>query len=327
MAGESRRLVGLLAEPDRLRVVAALSLGAHTPAEVVRATGLDPRAVAAALRRLEAGGLVSTVAGALRLAEAQFAAAARAETPPRAVEDHGVSDPAAAAVLRAFIRNGRLNQMPAARGKRRTVLEHIASTFEPGVRYPERQVDAMLRAWYPDDHVSLRRYLVDEQLLARDAGEYWRTGGWVDVFAASPRREQRVAAYGLAAVGAEVLLTRLARGVHRGLWTLPGGGLVFGERPADAVVRETREETGLDVRVAELLDVDAEQLVFERDGQRVEGHPIRILYRVEVLGGTLGVSEVDGSTAEAAWWRQDVVEEAMLTPFTAAVLRTGRLTG
>jgi ADP-ribose pyrophosphatase YjhB (NUDIX family) len=326
MAGESRRLVGLLAEPDRLRVVAALALGAQTSAEVVRATGLDPRAVAAALRRLETGGLVSTVAGALRLAEEQFAATARAETPSQAAEDHGVSDPAAAAVLRAFIRDGRLTQMPAARGKRRVVLEHLASTFEPGVRYPERQVNAMLRAWYPTDHVSLRRYLVDEQLLARDAGEYWRTGGWVDVFTPPPRREQRVAAYGLAVAGGEVLLTRLARGVHRGLWTLPGGGLDFGERPADAVVRETREETGLDVRVAELLDVDAEQLEFERDGQRVQGHPIRILYRVEVLGGSLGVTEVDGSTDEAAWWRADAVDPAALTPFAATVLHTGRLT-
>jgi hypothetical protein len=56
------------------------------------------------------------------------------------------------------------------------VLEHIAALFEPGVRYPEREVDAILRAWHPD-HAALRRYLVDEQLLARDAGEYWRIGG------------------------------------------------------------------------------------------------------------------------------------------------------
>jgi hypothetical protein len=67
-----------------------------------------------------------------------------------------------------------------ARGKRRVVLEHIVASFEPGVRYPEREVDAVLRAWHPD-HASLRRYLVDEDLLARDAGEYWRTGGYVDI--------------------------------------------------------------------------------------------------------------------------------------------------
>ena len=325
MAGESRRLVGLLAEPDRLRVVAALALGARTPGEVVTATGLPPREAAAALRRLEAGGLVSTVSGQLRLADGQFAEAARAETPPRPTEDYGVSDPATAAVLRAFVRDGKLIHMPAARGKRRVVLEHIASTFEPGVRYPEREINAMLRAWYPDDHVSLRRYLVDETLLAREGGEYWRTGGWVDVFTAPSRREQRVAAYGLAAEGDEVLLTRLSRGVHRGMWTLPGGGLTFGERPADAVIRETREETGLDVRVAELLDVDAERLEFERNGQRIEGHPIRILYRLEILGGDLGVLELGGSTDRAAWWVRDALDPAVLTPFTVAALRTGRL--
>jgi len=179
MADTSRQLVGLLAEPGRLRVVAALALGARSLTEVVRATGLDPRAAAAALRRLESGGLVSSMDGELRLDESRFAAAARAEAPPRQVEDHGVTDPATAAVLRSFLRDGRLVQIPAAHGKRRTVLQHIAAVFEPGVRYPERQVNAMLRAWYPD-YAALRRYLVDEHLLAREAGEYWRVGGWVD---------------------------------------------------------------------------------------------------------------------------------------------------
>jgi len=79
-------------------------------------------------------------------------------------------------VLRAFVRDGRLTSVPAARGKRRVLLEHIAAAFEPGVRYPEKDVDAVLRAWHPD-HAALRRYLVDEQLLAREGGRYWRIGG------------------------------------------------------------------------------------------------------------------------------------------------------
>jgi hypothetical protein len=83
-------------------------------------------------------------------------------------------------VLRAFVRDGRIVQLPAARGKRRVLLEHIAAVFEPGVRYPEREVDATLRAWY-DDHAALRRYLVDEDLMAREAGVYWRTGGFVEL--------------------------------------------------------------------------------------------------------------------------------------------------
>ena len=86
------------------------------------------------------------------------------------------ADAARAAVLRAFIVDAQLVSIPAARGKRRVVLEHIVSGFEPGVRYPEREIDAVLRVWHPD-HAALRRHLVDEDLMARDHGIYWRIGG------------------------------------------------------------------------------------------------------------------------------------------------------
>jgi hypothetical protein len=225
-------LVGLLAGEARLRVVAALVLGARTTGEVRAATGLGPRELAAALHRLGAGGLVSTVDGELRLHAGVFGQAARAAGsagPGRAdpAADHGGSDPRAAAVLRAFAPAGRLVQMPAAASKRRIVLEHIAAAFEPGVRYPEPEVNALLRRWY-DDYASLRRYLVDEGLLARDSGLYWRTGGWVDTGGAAATgstpdgrgqaeagpavREQRLAAYALVEGGDRVLLTRLSRG-------------------------------------------------------------------------------------------------------------------
>jgi ADP-ribose pyrophosphatase YjhB (NUDIX family) len=333
MGDSSRQLVGLLAEPARLQVVAALTLGARSQSGIVAATGLDARTVAAACRRLEAGGLVSTVDGELRLDEAQFGEAARAEAPARPVDDYGATDPVTAAVLRGFLREGRLVRIPAAHGKRRVVLQHIAMVFEPGVRYPERQVNAMLRAWHPD-YASLRRYLVDEQLLARDAGEYWRAGGWVDVEAADAladhpmRRERRVGAYGLCVdESGRVLLVQLAGGRHRGLWTLPGGGIDFGERPVEAVVREVREETGLAVRVGELLDVDTERVVVERNGELVERNPLRILYRVHVVGGALGAHPTDGTTTAAAWHDRSTLDDKTLTPYSAAVLGSGRYAG
>jgi hypothetical protein len=73
---------------------------------------------------------------------------------------------------------------PAQRSRRRTVLEHVVQTFEPGTRYTEKEADAVLRAWCAGgttDHVSLRRFLVDEGPLTREAGRYWRSGGRVDV--------------------------------------------------------------------------------------------------------------------------------------------------
>lgn len=321
--------MGLLAEPERLRVVSALALGATTIAEVADATGMDPRAVVSALRRLERGGLVSREKDQLTLHADRFREAAREAAPADPVEPLS-GDPATDAVLRAFTRDGRIISFPGARGRRRLLLEHVAAVFEPGVRYPEKEVNAILRAWYAD-YAALRRYLVDALLLERADGMYWRIGGPVALEPApdpEPEPEpvvrfQRVAAYGIARDGDLVLLSRLSRSPHRGRWTLPGGGLDFGERPADAVVREVHEETGLHVRVEELLDADAELWSFTKDDGRREAHAVRFVYRVTVLGGTLGVVEVDGSTDDARWWPVDGLPE--LTPMAERMLRTGRV--
>jgi hypothetical protein len=103
-------------------------------------------------------------------------AAAEAAPPPEPLSD----DPAEDAVLSAFVRDGRLTSIPVQLSKRRVVLDHIVRVFEPGVRYPEREVNALLAVWHPDV-AALRRYLVDEGMLSRAGGEYWRTGGRVDV--------------------------------------------------------------------------------------------------------------------------------------------------
>jgi hypothetical protein len=60
------------------------------------------------------------------------------------------------------------------------VLGRIALEFEPGVRYDEPTVNAVVGRFHAD-HAALRRYLVDEGLLSREGGEYWRTGGPVEV--------------------------------------------------------------------------------------------------------------------------------------------------
>jgi hypothetical protein len=79
-------------------------------------------------------------------------------------------------VLRAFVRNGRLMSIPASKSKRRVLLDWLVQRFEPGRRYSENMVNLILAEVHPDT-ASLRRYLVDEGMLDREAGEYWRSGG------------------------------------------------------------------------------------------------------------------------------------------------------
>lgn len=111
----------------------------------------------------------------------------------------------------------------------------------------------------------------------------------------------RLAAYAWVEQDGAVLLCRISdRGPGGGHWTLPGGGLDFGEDPHAGVVREVAEETGLDVVPQELLGVRSAVL---EPAETVSGHRIHavgILYRGRVTGGRLR-DEADGSTDLARW--------------------------
>jgi 8-oxo-dGTP diphosphatase len=121
--------------------------------------------------------------------------------------------------------------------------------------------------------------------------------------AALPRR-QRVAAYAVIVRSGRVLLSRLAPSVSDvELWTLPGGGIDFGESPADAVVREVHEETGLRCVLGDPLWVGSAHRVVDPDTSPTEMHSVRIVYRASVAADAPEprVVEVDGSTIDARW--------------------------
>jgi ADP-ribose pyrophosphatase YjhB (NUDIX family) len=116
---------------------------------------------------------------------------------------------------------------------------------------------------------------------------------------------QRVAAYNVCVDDApRLLLCRLSAVTERpGWWTLPGGGLRFGEHPEAGALRELDEETGLVGRIVELLTVNSLRRVIRNDPQLegdVDYHSIRIVYRTEITGGSLR-HESNESTDRAAW--------------------------
>lgn len=111
----------------------------------------------------------------------------------------------------------------------------------------------------------------------------------------------RLGAYAWCERDGAVLLTRVSdEGPGGGLWTLPGGGLDFGEDPEAGATREVLEETGY---VAELGALVGVRNAILEPAQTISGHRVQtvgIVYRGTITGGKL-TTEFEGSTDAAAW--------------------------
>lgn len=79
-------------------------------------------------------------------------------------------------VVKSFFKGKRLTRFPAQYKKQQIVLEEIAGMFEPGRKYPEKEVNAVILNVF-DDYCTVRRLMIGEGLMARKDNVYWRTGG------------------------------------------------------------------------------------------------------------------------------------------------------
>ena len=119
-----------------------------------------------------------------------------------------------------------------------------------------------------------------------------------------PFRHQRLGAYGLVLRGESVLLVRISgRGFHTGSWALPGGGVDHGESPRTALVREIREECGVDAAVGELVAVHDEHFSGTAPNGRFEDfHAVGLVFAATVPDDAEPVlAEAHGTTDAVAW--------------------------
>ena len=121
-----------------------------------------------------------------------------------------------------------------------------------------------------------------------------------------------------------VLLARRGNEPLKGHWTLPGGLLELGESLSDGVMREVREETGLNVEVVELIElVDRIHRLKEDQGARVRYHYVIADYLCRVTGGALQAA----SDADAVRWVEreewSGAGALQIDPITARVIEAG----
>ncbi len=117
-----------------------------------------------------------------------------------------------------------------------------------------------------------------------------------------------------------VLLVQRGREPLKGHWTLPGGLLELGESLTEAVVREVREETGLEVEAVELVElVDR----IHREDGRVRYHYVIADYLCRVVGGELCAADDAAAvrwTERAEWNSHSALN---LDPLTVRVIEQG----
>jgi hypothetical protein len=183
MAETPDEILRALADPERLAIAGVLARRDAGSAALSEALEMPVKRIRSHLNRLTSTGVVRLQPDrrTYRLDPETLRWAAEQVGPPR---DAGMALGAATedeeAVLRTFFRNGRLTEIPTKRSKRVIVLQRVALEFEPGRRYDEKEVNVVVGRYF-NDYAALRRYLVDEGFLDRDHGQYWRSGGRVEV--------------------------------------------------------------------------------------------------------------------------------------------------
>jgi len=179
---QSLAIMKALADQSRLAIVNSLLERPQYVEEIAQRHDLAPSTVSFHLRKLEKAGLV-------RGRKEQYYVVFRANdeifntTLREIVSAHPVGkelqagrmDEYRGKVLDSFFRDGRLEKLPAQHKKRLIVLEQFASRFETGRRYSEQEVTGLIMPIF-DDYCTIRRLLVDADLIRRDGACYWREG-------------------------------------------------------------------------------------------------------------------------------------------------------
>jgi hypothetical protein len=170
--------VKAMASADRLRIIGVLVRGRATQSEISEQLHMPVRDVFNHLSFLVHVGVLNEMDGGYdldekaieALARGQFEGKREAYIPPDDKQE------SARKVLKNFLNaDGSLRQIPPMGNKLLIVLNFIVDAFAFDTNYTEKEVNTILRRFHVDT-AALRRYLVDNGLLARESNgtRYWR---------------------------------------------------------------------------------------------------------------------------------------------------------
>ncbi len=123
---------------------------------------------------------------------------------------------------------------------------------------------------------------------------------------------------GVVVRGGQVLLVKRGHQPAKGIWSIPGGAVELGEGCRQALAREVREETGLEVEVGPLIEV-VDRILPDPEG-RIEYHYVLIDY---LCYSPRGEARAASDAAQVRWVDRAELAGARLTPDTLGVILRG----
>ncbi len=175
---EVLNFVKAMASAERLRVIGVLARGRATQAEIAEQLHLPVKDIFNHLSFLAHAGVVNETDGVYDLNEKGIESLARGvfegKRPSYDAKDEKKED--VRKVLKTFLNaDGTLKQLPPMGNKLVIILNFIVDAFAFDANYTEKEVNTILRRFHVDT-AALRRYLVDNGLMARegDGSRYWR---------------------------------------------------------------------------------------------------------------------------------------------------------
>lgn len=174
------QLLKALAHESRLKLLGLLADREYTVGELAELLDLKEPTVSHHLAKLHDLDLVEMrVAGTshhYRLKRETLQRINRDLFTPEQVASIGenvVGDAWERKVLQTYLVDNQLTKIPDTRKKRDVILNWLVTHFEADIRYPEAEVNAVIKRYHPDS-ATLRRELVGSKLMQRENGVYWR---------------------------------------------------------------------------------------------------------------------------------------------------------
>jgi hypothetical protein len=174
---EFRTFFKALSDANRLKIIGLLAGQPYTVEQLAAALNLSPSTVSHHLDRLSDTELVRGYSNVFSLQTDKLEEMARRllknEKRVLLAEDMDI-EAYDRKVLRDFTTpDGRVKSIPAQTKKYLAILRYIIKAFEPDRRYPEKEVNEIIKR-YNEDSASIRRHFIDFKFMARENGEYWR---------------------------------------------------------------------------------------------------------------------------------------------------------